>query len=31
MAQALETLAEGGAFVEIPDPVAWQRELRRDH
>jgi hypothetical protein len=30
MAAALQALAEGGAFSEIPDPVAWQREMRRD-
>lgn len=30
MAEALEKLAELGAFAEIKDPVEWQRELRRD-
>jgi hypothetical protein len=30
MAEALEQLAELKTFAEIKDPVAWQRELRRD-
>ncbi len=30
MAEALENLAETGAFSEIEDPVQWQRELRAD-
>lgn len=30
MAQALEKLAESGAFSDIEDPVAWQREVRKD-
>lgn len=30
LAEALEALAESGAFSEITDPVAWQREIRRD-
>ena len=28
--QLLEGLAQSGAFAEIDDPVAWQREIRRD-
>ena len=27
---ALEALAESGAFSDIEDPVAWQREIRKD-
>ena len=30
MAAALERLAASGAFKEITDPVAWQREIRKD-
>lgn len=30
MADALEKLAASGAFREIADPVAWQREIRKD-
>ena len=30
MAEALRTLADHGAFSEIEDPVAWQREQRTD-
>lgn len=30
MAEALEALAGTGAFADIDDPAAWQRELRRD-
>ena len=30
MADALSKLAEHGAFSEIEDPSAWQREIRRD-
>ena len=30
MADALEQLARRSAFVEIEDPVAWQREVRQD-
>ncbi|HWK89106.1 MAG TPA: hypothetical protein VNP72_03900 [Longimicrobium sp.] len=30
MGRALEELAQMGAFSEITDPVAWQREIRRD-
>lgn len=30
MAEALEKLAEMGAFKDITDPVAWQREIRKD-
>jgi hypothetical protein len=31
MAQALQRVAEaGGAFSQIEDPVAWQREIRQD-
>jgi hypothetical protein len=29
-AAALEELARTGAFDEIEDPVAWQREIRKD-
>ena len=29
-AAALEQLARMGAFDEIEDPVAWQREIRKD-
>jgi hypothetical protein len=29
-AAALERLANAGAFAEIEDPVAWQREIRQD-
>lgn len=29
-AAALERLAKAGAFDEIEDPVAWQREIRKD-
>lgn len=28
--QLLEQLVELGAFAEIEDPVAWQREIRQD-
>ncbi len=27
---ALRALAESGAFLEIDDPVEWQREIRKD-
>lgn len=30
MAKALQELAELGTFSEIKDPVAWQREIRKD-
>ena len=30
MAEALEKLAESGAFADITDPVEWQREIRKD-
>lgn len=30
MAQALEDLAASDPFSEIPDPVEWQREIRKD-
>lgn len=30
MAQALETLAAEGGLSAISDPIAWQREQRRD-
>jgi hypothetical protein len=30
MAEALENLAKAGAFSEITDPAAWQRETRQD-
>ena len=30
MAEVLAELAQRGAFAEIPDPVAWQRELRSE-
>jgi hypothetical protein len=30
MADALRRLAELGTFKEITDPVAWQREIRKD-
>jgi len=30
MAEALEALAALGGFKSIPDPVAWQREIRKD-
>jgi hypothetical protein len=30
MAEALATLASRGTFAAIADPVAWQREMRRD-
>jgi len=30
MAKALERLAATNAFADIKDPVAWQRELRKD-
>lgn len=30
MADALSKLAESGAFSEVEDPNAWQREIRRD-
>lgn len=30
MADALSKLAESGAFSEVEDPSAWQREIRRD-
>ena len=28
--EALDALASGSAFAEIRDPVAWQREIRKD-
>lgn len=30
MASALEALARAGGLTGIPDPVAWQREVRQD-
>ncbi len=30
MAEALDKLAASDAFADIPDPVAWQREIRKD-
>ncbi len=30
LAEALEELSNSGAFSEIEDPVAWQREIRKD-
>jgi hypothetical protein len=30
MAQILEELSRGSPLAGIPDPVAWQREVRRD-
>lgn len=30
MADALSKLAESGAFSEVEDPSAWQREIRQD-
>ena len=30
MAKALEQLAASNAFADIKDPVAWQREIRKD-
>ena len=30
MRAALEELARSGAFADIKDPVAWQREIRKD-
>lgn len=30
MRAALEKLAASGAFADIKDPVAWQREIRKD-
>lgn len=30
MAEALERLAASNAFADIKDPVAWQREVRKD-
>jgi hypothetical protein len=30
MAKALERLAASNAFADIKDPVAWQREVRKD-
>ncbi len=30
MANALERLATTNAFAEMKDPVAWQREIRKD-
>lgn len=30
MAEILAELAQRGTFAEIPDPVAWQRELRSE-
>ena len=30
MADALSKLAESGAFDEVEDPSAWQREIRHD-
>ena len=30
MANALQRLATSNAFADIKDPVAWQRELRKD-
>ena len=29
-AEALRKLSEQGGFKSIPDPVAWQREIRKD-
>ncbi len=30
MAKILEKIAESGGIKEITDPVAWQKEIRRD-
>ena len=30
MAEALERIAARGGIDSIPDPVAWQREMRED-
>jgi hypothetical protein len=30
MAEALQRIADAGGVPAIPDPVAWQREIRRD-
>jgi hypothetical protein len=30
MAQALNSLAESGAFNKVDDPAQWQREIRAD-
>ncbi len=30
MAEALQRIADSGGFPNIPDPVEWQREIRRD-
>ena len=30
MAAALQKIADAGGVPSIPDPVAWQREIRRD-
>lgn len=30
MAASLQRLADCNAFAEIIDPIAWQREIRRD-
>lgn len=30
MAEALEKVAQAGAFSEIEDPVTWQRKIRKD-
>jgi hypothetical protein len=30
MAEALQRIADSGGIPSIPDPVAWQREIRRD-
>lgn len=30
MKDILERIAESGAFAHITDPVAWQREIRKD-
>ena len=29
-AEALRKLSEQGGFKSVPDPVAWQREIRKD-
>ena len=30
MAEALQQIADAGGIPSIPDPVSWQREIRRD-
>jgi hypothetical protein len=30
MAEAMQRIADSGGIPAIPDPVAWQREIRRD-